>query len=79
MSEIIIAFISCGWQGKNVQEVVLATIVEARRKLKYDIRGQQQKVVMNFMKSHFITYQNWGGCYSGQALVCVILVARRAL
>ena len=56
MSEIIIAFITRDWQGKNVQEVVLAAIVEARRKLEYDLRGRQQKVVVNFMKSRFTTY-----------------------
>jgi len=33
-----------------------AIIVEARQKLEYDLRGQQQKVVMNFMKSRFTTY-----------------------
>ena len=49
MSEIIIAFITRDWQGKNVQEVVLAAIVEARRKLEYDLRGRQQKVVVNFV------------------------------
>jgi len=31
--------------------VVLAAIVEARRKLEYDLRGRQQKVVVNFVKS----------------------------
>jgi len=36
MSEIIIAFIHCDWRGKNIQEVVLAAIVEARQKLEYD-------------------------------------------
>ena len=56
MSEIIIAFITRDWQGKNVQEVVLAAIVEARRKLEYDLRGRQQKVVVNFVKSRFTTY-----------------------
>ena len=49
MSDIIIAFIPRDWQGKNVQEVVLAAMVEAKRKLEYDLRGRQQKVVMNFV------------------------------
>jgi len=48
MSEIIIAFIPCDWQGRNIQEVVLAAIVEARRKLEYDLRGRQQKLVINY-------------------------------
>ena len=56
MSEIITAFITLDWQGKNVQEVVLAAIVEARRKLEYDLRGRQRKVVVNFVKSRFTTY-----------------------
>ena len=33
MSEIITAFISRDCQGKNLQKVVLAAIMEARRKL----------------------------------------------
>ena len=53
MSEIIIAFITRDWQGKNVS---LAAIVEARRKLEYDLRGRQQKGVVNFVKSRFTTY-----------------------
>ena len=52
---IIIAFITRDWLDKNVQEVVLAAIVEARRKLEYDLRGWQQKVVVNFVKSRFTT------------------------
>ena len=49
MSEIITALIPCDWQGKNVQEVVLAATMEARWKLEYDlhVRGRQQKVVVN--------------------------------
>jgi len=35
--------------------VVLAAIIKARRKLEYDLRGKQQKVVVNFMKSRFTT------------------------
>ena len=49
MSKIILANIPCDWQGKNVQEVVLAAVVEARRKLEYDLRGEWQKVVVNFV------------------------------
>ena len=49
-------YIPCDWQGKNVQEVVLATVVEARQKLEYDLRRQRQKVVVNFVKSHFNAY-----------------------
>jgi len=56
MNEIIIAFITRDWQGKDVQEVVLAAIVEARQKLEYDLRGWQQKVVVNFVKSSFTAY-----------------------
>ena len=56
MSEIITAFIPRDWQGKNVQKVVLAAIMEGRRKLEYDLRGRQQKVVVNFVKSCFTTY-----------------------
>ena len=51
-----LAFIPRDWQGKNVQKVVLAAIMEARWKLEYDLRGQQQKVVMNLVKSRFTTY-----------------------
>ena len=40
MNEIIIAFIPRDWQGKNVQKVVLDAIMEARRKLEYDLRGR---------------------------------------
>ena len=58
--------------------MVIAAIVEARRKLKYDLRGRQQKVVVNFMKSRFTAYKKRGGCYSGQALVCAIPVAHIA-
>ena len=47
MSEIIIAFIPRDWQGKNIQKVVLAAILEARWKLEYNLRGQQQKEVVN--------------------------------
>ena len=39
---------------------------------------QQQKVVLNFVKSRFTTYSKQGGCYSGQALVCAILEAHIA-
>jgi len=56
MSKIIIVFITRDWQGKNVQGVVLAAIVEARRQLEYDLRGRQQKGVVNLMKSRFTTY-----------------------
>jgi len=42
MSKIIIAFIPRDRTGKNIQEVVLATIVEARRKLEYDPRAWHQ-------------------------------------
>ena len=55
MSKIIIAFIPHDWQGKNVQELVLAAIMEARRMLEYDLRGWQQTVVVNFVKSRFTT------------------------
>jgi len=75
MSKINIAFIPCDLQGKNIQKVVLATIVEARWKLEYDLRGWQWKIVV---KSRFTTYWYWGGCYSGQALICVIPVAHIA-
>jgi len=56
MSEIIRGFIPRDWHGKNIQEVVIAAIMEARWKLEYDLRGRQQKVVVNFVKSHFTTY-----------------------
>ena len=46
--------------------------LEARRKLEYDLRGRQQKAVVNFVKSRFTTYYRLGSCYSGQALVCAI-------
>jgi len=36
--------------------VVLATIVEARRKLEYNLRGQQQKLAVNLVKSRFTAY-----------------------
>ena len=56
MSKIITAFIPRDWQGKNIQEVVFAAIMEARQKLEYNLRGQQQNVVVNFVKSRFTTY-----------------------
>jgi len=56
MSDIITACIPRDWQGKNVQEVVLVAIMEAKQKLEYDLRGRQQKVVVNFVKSRFTTY-----------------------
>ena len=56
MNEIIMAFIPRDWQGNNVLEVVLAAIAEAGWKVEYDLRGGQQKIVVNFVKSRFATY-----------------------
>jgi len=38
MSEIITAFIPCDRTSKNVQEVVFATIVDARWELEYNLQ-----------------------------------------
>jgi len=47
--------------------VVLAAIVEARRKLEYELRGQQQKVVVNIVKSRSLPTR------SGEAVILVRL------
>jgi len=50
----------------------LTAIVEARRKLEYDLRRWQRKVAVNFVKSHSTDYQNREA--ASQALVCAIPV-----
>jgi len=72
----MMAFIPRDRQGKNVQEVVLATMVEAGvRPKRTTTKGTCSRELR--VKS-FHCLLEVGGCYSGQALACAIPVAHIA-